>query len=64
LARFKKTDATRAVKAALASGLSVARVEVDPHTGKIAVIVGEPASTTDPNPWDEVTNAANKNRVT
>jgi hypothetical protein len=52
--KFKKSDAMRAVRATLATGLSVARVEVDPHTGKISVIVGEPdrASTTD-NPWEE-----------
>jgi hypothetical protein len=63
-ARFKKTDATRAVKAALGAGLSVSRAEIDPHTGKISVVVGEPASTTDPHPWDErVTNAANTNRA-
>jgi hypothetical protein len=64
-ARFKKRDAVRAVKATMeATGLAVSRVEIDPHTGKISVIVGEPdrASTTE-NPWDEVlTDAADKKR--
>ena len=43
-AKWKKTDAVRAVKVAHAAGLPVARVEIDPHTGKIAVIVGQPAT--------------------
>jgi hypothetical protein len=41
-ARFKKTDVVRAAKAALAAGLSVERVVIDPATGKISVLVGKP----------------------
>jgi hypothetical protein len=42
--KFTKTSSvTRGAKAVLAAGLPVSRVEIDPHTGKIAVIVGQPA---------------------
>jgi len=54
--KFKKSDVMRAVRAAVAAGLSVAGVDVDPNSGKFRVVVGEPdrASTTTNNPWDEV----------
>jgi hypothetical protein len=41
---FRKTDLVRALRAALAAGLPVERVEVDPHTGRISVIVGKPGA--------------------
>jgi hypothetical protein len=41
-AKFKKTDVTRAANAILAAGLPVREVKVDPHTGQISVLVGEP----------------------
>jgi hypothetical protein len=47
-AAFKQTDVIKAVKAARAAGLDIARVEID-HTGpqsKITIVVGkEPEST-------------------
>jgi hypothetical protein len=46
-AKFTKTSVTRGAKAVLAAGLPVSRVEIDPHTGKIAVIVREPAGDND-----------------
>jgi hypothetical protein len=46
-ARFKRTEATRAVRATLAAGLPVERVEVDPGTGRISVIVGKPGAAVD-----------------
>lgn len=52
---FRQGDVTRAINAAKRSGLPIARVEVDPKTAKITVIVGEPqdnVSTQEPNPWD------------
>jgi hypothetical protein len=39
---YKDRDIKRIVKAVRASGEHVARVEVDPHTGKIAIITGKP----------------------
>jgi len=39
---FKQADITRAANATARAGLAVARVEVDPATGKISVIVGKP----------------------
>ena len=39
---YKDRDIKRIVKAVRASGERVARVEVDPRTGKIAIITGKP----------------------
>ena len=41
---YKDRDIKRIVKAVRASGEHVARVEVDPHTGRIAIVTGEPAA--------------------
>jgi hypothetical protein len=38
---FKDRDIKRVVKAVRASGEHIARVEVDPRTGKIAVVTGK-----------------------
>ena len=49
----------------LDAGLSLRGVEVDPVSGKITVLVGEPAAGEAPsiNPWDAVANdQANKER--
>ena len=50
-ASFKQVDVTRAVKCAVAAGVSVGRVEVKPD-GTVIVFAGtiDPASS--PNPWD------------
>jgi hypothetical protein len=51
--RFRERELARAVRAARAAGGE--RVEVDPKTGKITVIVGGAGEVADKaNPWDEV----------
>ena len=63
---FKKTDVTRAVRAVLATGLSIERVDVN-KDGGFAIVPGKPGEACNcdaPNPWDEVlTNAADKDRA-
>jgi hypothetical protein len=52
---FKQSDVTKAVKAVVASGLGVARVEVD-RDGRIVVFPGNPSpgevGSADRNEWD------------
>jgi|HubBroStandDraft_3_1064219.scaffolds.fasta_scaffold2300951_1 hypothetical protein len=36
--RYTKTDILRAVKAVLAAGVGIARVEIEPVSGKITII--------------------------
>jgi hypothetical protein len=52
---FRQTDVTRAVKAVIAAGLEVARVEVDSE-GRIVVIAGKPAPDEGrgANEWDRI----------
>jgi hypothetical protein len=54
---FRQRDVTKAVKAVVAAGVAVAKVEVD-KDGKIVVVVGEPSqnplSSTGGNEWDRV----------
>jgi hypothetical protein len=56
---FKQGDVTRAVKAVVAAGVDVSRVEVE-MDGKIVIVTGEPDETADDkhrstNPWDTIT---------
>jgi hypothetical protein len=53
---FRQSDVTKAVRAVVAAGVGVARVEVD-RNGKIVVIAGAPAHDdpdggADRNEWD------------
>jgi hypothetical protein len=56
--RFNSREVARALKAARLAGERPERVEIDPATGRITVIIAEPsaaataAATT--NEWDEV----------
>jgi hypothetical protein len=54
LSKFKRTDLTKAARAALAAGLPVRGIDIDPVTGRIRVLIGEPGETTNGNSWDEV----------
>jgi hypothetical protein len=51
---FTQRDATRLIRAALAAGLSVLKIEVD-RDGKLVVVTGEPGKTSalDRNEWDQ-----------
>ncbi len=40
--RLKQSHVARVVKGVAAAGIENARFEVDPHTGKITVFVGQP----------------------
>ena len=54
--KFRKTEATRLVRAALDAGLSVNRVEHDPVSGRITVFPGQPSgesSASDLDKWME-----------
>jgi hypothetical protein len=44
---FRQQDVTRAVKAVVAAGVDIARVEID-GGGKIVIVAGKPSETTSP----------------
>jgi hypothetical protein len=49
---FRQQDVARAIKAAKAGGLDIVRVEVDPKSGRIELVVrGEDATETKVNPF-------------
>jgi len=48
---FRQQDVARAIKAAKSSGLDIARVEVDPVTKKIVMVMKDNA-VTETNPFD------------
>jgi hypothetical protein len=53
--RFKRTEFKRAVRSAEEAGLRVQRIEVDPKTGKISLVVAKPsedAAADAANEWD------------
>jgi hypothetical protein len=50
----RQTDVTRAVKAVIAAGVHIARVEID-SAGKITLVLGLPAADKS-SEWDEALN--------
>jgi hypothetical protein len=50
---FKKSDVTRAIKAALAAGVELMRVEVG-KDGRIILFPGKPLEAMEVNEWDAV----------
>jgi len=64
---FRQRDVARAIKAAKASGLDITRVDVDPRTAKICLIIrNDDASETKVNPFDSapVTDPVARTRKT
>jgi hypothetical protein len=61
---FKKTDVMRATRAVLATGLEIARVEINSKDGKITVVPEKTDAGAPANPWDEVlSDAENEKRA-
>ena len=49
---FRQRDVARAIRGAQSGGLSIARVVIDPKTGTIEVVAGEPAGQDSANDLD------------
>lgn len=54
-ANLKQVDVTRTLKGALAAGMHVGKIVVDPSNGTIVVfpVSGEVDPVQAPNPWDD-----------
>ena len=53
-ASVTQIEVQRGIKATLAAGLAVARVEVDLCQGKVLIFTPDAPPSDGPNPWDEV----------
>ena len=58
---FRQCDVTRALRAVMAAGVKVERVEID-SVGKITIVTGQ-ASGAERNEWDEVFNGPDQAQV-
>jgi len=54
---FRQQDVSRAIKAAKIAGLDVIRVEVDPKTSRIVLVVKDGENETKLNPFDNASAA-------
>jgi hypothetical protein len=59
--KFRKSEVARAARGMIAAGLSVRGIEIDPVTGTLRVLVGQP-ETVERNSWDDVLDAENEKR--
>jgi hypothetical protein len=50
---FRQQDVTRAIKAAVAAGVGIARVEID-KSGKIVIVTGKPQEAAVAAPQDDL----------
>jgi DNA-binding MarR family transcriptional regulator len=50
---FRQSDVTRAIKAAVAAGVEIQRVEIDPN-GRIVIVTATEAERREVNEWDRV----------
>jgi hypothetical protein len=54
ITKIKKTEVTRVARGIAAAGLPVKGFEIDPGSGKITVLVGQPDPAPAANSWDDV----------
>jgi hypothetical protein len=54
---FRQQDVSRAIKAAKTAGLELVRVEVDPKTSRIVLVVKDGETETKINPFDNASAA-------
>ncbi len=50
--KFKKTDVTRAARGLLAAGVDIARLEIEPVSGKVSIITGSSSDDQETNDLD------------
>jgi hypothetical protein len=53
-ANFRQADVVRALRAAKAAGVDIARIEIDPNGKIVIVTAGEPVDRSEDNAWDRV----------
>jgi hypothetical protein len=59
---FKQRDVSKAVRAIVAAGVQIERVEVD-RDGKIVIVTGKQLESLGRNEWDEVLDDADPPQV-
>jgi hypothetical protein len=54
---FRQQDISRAIKAAKTAGLELVRIEIDPKTSRIVLVIKDGESETKINPFDNASAA-------